>query len=44
MINDHIRDVLFPYYSEICKSRNGTPVFSHMIVEIEKFNNSYAMQ
>lgn len=43
MISDHIRDVLFPYYSEN-KSRNGTPVFSHMIVEIEKCNNSYAMQ
>lgn len=43
--NNNIGDVLLPYCSEICKSKDGASIFSHMIIEIESFSNlSYSVR
>lgn len=44
--NNNIGDVLLPYYSEICKSKDGASIFSHMVIEIERFSNllSYSVR
>lgn len=39
VINNDIGEVLLSYCSEIGQSEDGTPVSSHLIVEVKKFSN-----